>query len=120
MSRFGDDALGPALRGAALSELGRYRDGLPALEEAAARDPNLGIVWHEAGYAAYRLGEYSRALMALDRAFALEPHSGTPSPQGKVLRQAGRYSRRRGVLSKAPPRRQSSPNNAPRRSARSA
>jgi tetratricopeptide (TPR) repeat protein len=91
MSRFGDDALGPALRGAALVELGRYRDGLAALEEAAARDPNLGMVWHEAGYAAYRLGEYSRALMALDRAFALEPHSGTLHLRGKVLRQAGRY-----------------------------
>jgi tetratricopeptide (TPR) repeat protein len=49
------------------------------------------MVWHEAGYAAYRLGEYSRALMALDRAFALEPHSGTLHLRGKVLRQAGRY-----------------------------
>jgi tetratricopeptide (TPR) repeat protein len=91
LNRFGDDALGPALRGAALVELGRYRDGLAALEEAAARDPNLGMVWHEAGYAAYRLGEFSRALMALDRAFALEPHSGTLHLRGKVLRQAGRY-----------------------------
>jgi tetratricopeptide (TPR) repeat protein len=49
------------------------------------------MVWHEAGYAAWRLGELSRALMALDRAFALEPHSGTLHLRGKVLRQAGRY-----------------------------
>ncbi|MGH7701538.1 MAG: tetratricopeptide repeat protein [Gemmatimonadales bacterium] len=89
--QFGDDAFPVALRGAALVELGRYREGLTALEEAAGRDPNLGMVWHEAGYAAYRLGEHSRALMALDRAFALEPHSGTLHLRGKILRQAGRY-----------------------------
>lgn len=91
LQQFRDDALGPALHGAALVELGRYRDGLAALEEAAQRDPDFGMVWHEAGYAAYRLGEYSRALMALDRAFALAPHSGTLHLRGKVLRQAGRY-----------------------------
>ncbi len=51
----------------------------------------MAMVWHEAGYAAWRLGELSRALMALDRAFALEPHSGTLHLRGKVLRQAGRY-----------------------------
>jgi len=89
--QFGDDALPAALRGAALVELGRYREGLAALDEAARQDPDLGIVWHEAGYAAWRLGELSRALMALDRAFALEPHSGTLHLRGKVLRQAGRY-----------------------------
>jgi tetratricopeptide (TPR) repeat protein len=91
MDRFRDEAIGPALHGAALVELGRYRDGLAALEEAATRDPDFGMVWHEAGYAAYRLGEFSRALMALDRAFALAPHSGTLHLRGKVLRQAGRY-----------------------------
>jgi hypothetical protein len=49
------------------------------------------MVWHEAGYAAYRLGEQDRALLALDRAFALEPHSGTLHLRGKILRGAGRY-----------------------------
>lgn len=88
---FGDDALPAALRGAALVELGRFREGLTALDDAACRDPDLGMVWHEAGYAAWRLGELSRALMALDRAFALEPHGGTLHLRGKVLRQAGRY-----------------------------
>ncbi|HTS88345.1 MAG TPA: hypothetical protein VMG41_07610 [Gemmatimonadales bacterium] len=87
----GDDALPAALRGAALVELGRFREGLAALDDAARRDPDLGMVWHEAGYAAWRLGELSRALMALDRAFALEPHGGTLHLRGKVLRQAGRY-----------------------------
>lgn len=90
-AQLGDDALPDALRGAALVELGRYREGLAALEVAAEREPDLGLIWHEAGYAAYRLGELSRALMALDRAFALEPHSGTLHLRGKVLRQAGRY-----------------------------
>jgi len=89
--QFGDDALPAALRGAALVELGRFREGLAALDHAAACDPDLGLVWHEAGYAAFRIGELSRALMALDRAFALEPHGGTLQLRGHVLRQAGRY-----------------------------
>lgn len=90
-TQFGDDAMPLALRGAALVELGEYRDGLEALDHAARLNPNLGLVWHEAGYAAYRLGELSRALMALDRAFALEPHGGTLHLRGQVLRKAGRY-----------------------------
>jgi tetratricopeptide (TPR) repeat protein len=89
--QFGEDALPAALRGAALVELGRYREGLEALDAAACLDPDLGLVWHEAGYAAFRIGELSRALMALDRAFALEPHGGTLHLRGQVLRQAGRY-----------------------------
>ncbi len=91
LQHFGEDAFAVALMGAALVELGRYREALAALEQAADLDPNLGIVWHEAGYAAYRLGEYSRALLALDRAFVLEPHSGTLHLRGKILRNAGRY-----------------------------
>lgn len=90
-AQFGEDALPAALRGAALVELGRYREGLEALDAAARLDPDLGLVWHEAGYAAFRIGELSRALMALDRAFALEPHGGTLHLRGQVLRQAGRY-----------------------------
>lgn len=90
-AQFGDDAMPAALRGAALVELGEFRDGLEALDHAARLNPNLGLVWHEAGYAAYRLGELSRALMALDRAFALEPHGGTLHLRGQVLRKAGRY-----------------------------
>jgi len=90
-AQFGAEALPAVLRGAALVELGRYREGLAALDDAAQRDPNLGLVWHEAGYAAFRVGELSRALMALDRAFALEPHGGTLHLRGQVLRQAGRY-----------------------------
>jgi len=88
---FGEGALPATLRGAALVELGRFKEGLAALDDAACQDPNLGLVWHEAGYAAWRLGELSRALMALDRAFALEPHGSTLHLRGKVLRQAGRY-----------------------------
>jgi tetratricopeptide (TPR) repeat protein len=90
-AHFGEGALPSALRGTALVELGRFKEGLAALDDAACEDPNLGLVWHEAGYAAWRLGELSRALMALDRAFALEPHGSTLHLRGKVLRQAGRY-----------------------------
>lgn len=88
---FGDDAFPATLKGAALVELGRYREALVALEHAASLDPGLALVWHEAGYAAYRLGEFARALLALDRAFALEPHSGTLHLRGKILRSAGRF-----------------------------
>ncbi len=88
---FGDDAFPATLKGAALVEQKRYREALVALEHAASLDPALALVWHEAGYAAYRLGEYARALLALDRAFALEPHSGTLHLRGKILRSAGRY-----------------------------
>lgn len=88
---FGNDAFPATLKGAALVEQERYREALQALEHAASLDPGLALVWHEAGYAAYRLGEYARALLALDRAFALEPHSGTLHLRGKILRSAGRY-----------------------------
>jgi len=88
---FGDEAFPATLKGAALVELGRYREALVALEHASSLDPALALVWHEAGYAAYRLGEYARALLALDRAFALEPHSGTLHLRGKILRSAGRF-----------------------------
>ncbi len=77
--RFGDDAFPATL------------EALVALEHAASLDSGLALVWHEAGYAAFRLGEYARALLALDRAFALEPHSGTLHLRGKILRSAGRY-----------------------------
>jgi tetratricopeptide (TPR) repeat protein len=61
------------------------------LEEAATREPDLALVWHEVGYAAFRLGEHTRALLALDRAFALEPHGATLHLRGQVLREAGQY-----------------------------
>lgn len=80
-----------ALTGAALVELGRYREGLASLERAAGLAPDLALVWHEAGYAAYRLGEPARALAALDRAFALEPRSGTLHLRGRILQDAGRF-----------------------------
>src|SRR5439155_866194 len=60
-------------------------------EQAVEFDPDLGLVWHELGYAAYRLGDPNRALLALDRAFALEPHTETLRLRGRILRDAGRY-----------------------------
>jgi Flp pilus assembly protein TadD len=89
--QFGDSAFALALTGAALIELARYHDALTVLERAAERDPDLGLVWHELGVAAYRLGDRNRALLALDRAFALEPHTETLKLRGRVLRDAGRY-----------------------------
>lgn len=90
-AQFGDSAFALALKGAALIELERYREALGALEQAVELDPDLALVWHELGYAAFRLGDRNRALLALDRAFALEPHTETLTLRGRILRDAGRY-----------------------------
>ena len=88
---FGETSFSVTLRGAALTELGRYLEALGELERAVEADPDLALVWHELGYAAYRLGDRNRALLALDRAFALEPHTDTLRLRGQILRDAGRY-----------------------------
>ncbi|HEY3220214.1 MAG TPA: tetratricopeptide repeat protein [Gemmatimonadales bacterium] len=88
---FGETGFSFTLRGAALTELGRYLEALAELERAVEADPDLALVWHELGYAAYRLGDRNRALLALDRAFALEPHTDTLKLRGQILREAGRY-----------------------------
>src|SRR6266850_1895638 len=88
---FGETGFSLTLRGAALTELGRYPEALAELERAVEVDPDFALVWHELGYAAYRLGDRNRALLALDRAFALEPHTDTLKLRGQVLREAGRY-----------------------------
>lgn len=88
---FGETGFSFTLRGAALTELGRYLEALAELERAVEADPDLALVWHELGYAAYRLGDRNRALLALDRAFALEPHTDTLQLRGQILRDAGHY-----------------------------
>lgn len=88
---FGETSFSFTLRGAALTELGRYPEALAELDRAVEADPDLAIVWHELGYAAYKLRDRNRALLALDRAFALEPHTDTLKLRGQVLREAGRY-----------------------------
>src|SRR5467141_99348 len=88
---FGETGFSFTLRGAALTELGRYPDALASLERAVEADPDLALVWHELGWAAYKLGDRNRALLALDRAFALEPHTETLKLRGRILRDAGRY-----------------------------
>src|SRR5579859_440832 len=91
-AHFGPDAAMPlVLKGAALSELGRTREAVKALEAALERDGNLALAWHELAYAAFKVGEFSRALLALDRAFALEPHIDTLLLRGRILREAGQY-----------------------------
>src|SRR5882762_10508926 len=90
-TQFGETGFALTLQGAALVELGRYPDALAALERAVEADPDLALVWHELGWAAYRLGDPNRALLALDRAFALEPHTETLKLRGRILREAGRY-----------------------------
>src|SRR5437867_1236575 len=90
-AQFGETGFALTLEGAALVELGRYPDALAALERAVEADPDLALVWHELGWAAYKLGDKNRALLALDRAFALEPHTETLKLRGRVLRDAGRY-----------------------------
>src|SRR2546425_909669 len=91
-ARLGAGAFPLALKGAALIELARFPDALALLERAVEADPDLALVWHELGYAAYRLGNPNRALLALDRAFALEPHTETLKLRGRILREAGRYA----------------------------
>jgi hypothetical protein len=88
---FGESGFSYTLRGAALTELGRYPEALAELERAVEADPDSGVVWHELGYAAHKLGDRNRALLALDRAFALEPHTETLKLRGQILREAGRY-----------------------------
>jgi tetratricopeptide (TPR) repeat protein len=88
---FGETGFSFTLRGAALTELGRYPEALAELERAVEADPDLALVWHELGYAAYKLGDKNRALLALDRAFALEPHTDTLKLRGIILREAARY-----------------------------
>src|SRR5213083_81679 len=88
---FGESGFSLTLRAAALTELGRYPEALAELDRAVEVDPDLALVWHELGYAAYKLGDRNRALLALDRAFALEPHTDTLKLRGQVLREAGRY-----------------------------
>jgi tetratricopeptide (TPR) repeat protein len=88
---FGATGFSYTLRGAALIELGRYPEALKQLEQAVDADPDLALVWHELGYAAYKIGDRSRALLALDRAFGLEPHTETLKLRGRILREAGRY-----------------------------
>ncbi|HEV2749409.1 MAG TPA: tetratricopeptide repeat protein [Gemmatimonadales bacterium] len=90
-AQFGDSAFSLALKGAALIELERYREAIATLEQAVDSDPDLALVWHELGYAAFRLGDRNRALLALDRAFGLEPHTETLRLRGRILRDAGRY-----------------------------
>jgi hypothetical protein len=91
VGHFGPTGMSLTLQGAALIELGRYREALGALEQALECDPNLGMAWHELGYAAHRMGDANRALLALDRAFAIEPHTETLRLRAKILRDAGRY-----------------------------
>src|SRR5438132_6833832 len=91
LAQFGATGFALALEGAALVELERIPDALASLERAAEADPDLALVWHELGVAAWKLGDGNRALLALDRAFALEPHTETLRLRGRILRHAGRY-----------------------------
>src|SRR5256885_11774887 len=90
LAQFGATGFALALEGAALMELERVPEALASLERAAEADPDLALVWHELGVAAWKLGDGNRALLALDRAFALEPHTETLRLRGRILRQAGR------------------------------
>jgi tetratricopeptide (TPR) repeat protein len=98
-AQFGDSAFSLALKGAALTDLDRYREALATLEQAVEFDPDLGLVWHELGYAAFRLGDRTRALLALDRAFARAPHRDAAAARTDPARRRalpGRGSRVRG------------------------
>ena len=89
--QFGDDTFSLTLHGAALGELGRYREAVEALRQAASLSPDEGAVWHELGYVAWRTGQPGYALFALDRAFTLWPRSATLLLRGRILREGGHY-----------------------------
>src|SRR5437879_13639918 len=91
LAQFGATGFALALEGAALVELERIPDALASLERAAEADPDLALVWHELGVAAWKPGHGNRPPPALDRAFALEPHTETLRLRGRILRAAGRY-----------------------------
>src|SRR5258708_36458082 len=59
---FGETGFSLTLRGAALTELGRYPEALVELDRAVEVDPALGLTWPELGYAAYRLCYRQRAV----------------------------------------------------------
>src|SRR5213075_120329 len=59
-AQFGDSAFSLALKGAALIELARYREALGTLEQAVEFDPDLALVWHELGYAAFTRSDPAR------------------------------------------------------------
>lgn len=89
--QFGDDTFSLTLHGAALAELGRYREAVEDLRRAASLSPDEGAVWHELGYVAWRTGQPGYALFALDRAFTLWPRSSTLLLRGRILREGGHY-----------------------------
>src|SRR5438046_10472794 len=91
LAQFGATGFALALEGAALMELERVPEALASLERAADADPDLALVWHELGVAAWKLGDGNRALLALDRAFALEPATETLRLRGRIRRPPGRY-----------------------------
>src|SRR3989475_4982297 len=70
-AQFGESAFALTLKGAAPTELGRYRQALALLDPAGESGPHLALVWHELGDAPYRPGGGNPPLPALDRAFAL-------------------------------------------------
>src|SRR5947208_2540332 len=57
LAQFGATGFALALEGAALMELERIPDALASLERAAEADPDLALVWHELGVAAWKLGD---------------------------------------------------------------
>ncbi len=117
-AQFGDSAFSLALKGAALIELARYRDALATLEQAVEFDPDLALVWHELGYAAF--GSATEAAPC-SRSTERLPWSLTPRHCGC----AGGFSETPDATrppkwrTRGPPRRPSTRSNAPRRSERS-
>src|SRR5205807_1766376 len=88
-AQFGDSAFSLALKGAALIELTRYRDALATLEQAVEFDPDLALVWHELGYAAFRLGDRNRALLAPDDSTAAPDDASLATAFVDLARDAG-------------------------------
>jgi predicted O-linked N-acetylglucosamine transferase (SPINDLY family) len=86
----GERAVSPYMRGVALLETGRIREGAAALERAVQLDPNSGAAQAYLSAAAHRLGAHDTALASGRAALRLMPSSnGALAAAAQAELQAG-------------------------------
>lgn len=57
-----------------LYQLGKYEQGLDALDEATGLNPNDAIAWYNKAFSLYQLGGYDEASEAVDHALRISPN----------------------------------------------
>src|SRR6266550_2835782 len=89
---FGDTSFSFTLRGAALTELGRYPEALVELERAVEADPDLALVWHELGGHVLRdAGRYQAAEVAFEGAAQAAEHAEQKLDAEREIAATRRY-----------------------------